>query len=63
MGLIGWYLAVEDERDNSGNIINPNFYIKYSGNLKTKTDIIDISNTIGMYETSNNGPYNYIALY
>jgi len=61
MGLIGYYLAVEDERDTSGNIINPNFYIKYSGNLKTNTDIMDISNTIGMYETSNNGPYNYIA--
>ena len=63
MGLIGYYLAVENERDYSGNIINPNLYIKrcYSGNLKTKRDIIDISNTIGMYETSNNGPYNYIA--
>ena len=63
MGLIGYYLAVENERDYSGNIINPNLYIKrcYSGNLKTNTDIMDISNTIGMYETSNNGPYNYIA--
>ena len=61
MGLIGYYLAVENERDYSGNIINPNFYIKYSGNLKTNTDIMDISNIIGMYETSNNGPYNYIA--
>ena len=73
MGLVGYYLAFGfDNQDYSGNIYYyyakmnihyPNFKLitNYSGNLKTKTDIMDISNIIGMYETSNNGPYNYIA--
>ena len=54
IGLTRQYLAVEDERDNSANIIDPNFNIKYSGNVKTKTNIKNISNIIGMYETYNN---------
>jgi len=73
MGLIGCYLAFGfDNQDHSGNIyyyypkMNIHYPIfklitNYSDNMKTKRDIIDISNTIGMYETSNNGPYNYIA--
>ena len=67
MGLIGCYLAFDNEKyyqkyNSYGNIIYPNIEINGgSYNPTTLTDIIDISNNIGMYETSNNGPYDYIA--